>query len=163
MSLERFIADVNNKGISRDNRFEVEGTAIAKGFETLVQTASLPSIQFHTNMWRNYGHGKRYINNAFFPEITISFYDTDNQDVSKYYNTWIAEIYQNGQFQYKDVYTLNRTLIVHKLNRKNDKVLSYHFDKVFPTNISEVPLNQASQNTASILTVTLSYDQWSAT
>jgi hypothetical protein len=163
MSFEQFISETLNNGISRDNRFTVGGAAVPDGLITdnLVQSVSLPGIQFHTGIYRNVGHGTRYINNPFYNEMTISFFDYEDMPVQKFYTTWINQIYNElGQIQYKDAYS--RVLWVKKLTRKHetDAAITYNFEKVFPTNVSEVQLNQASVNTASLLTVTFSYDKW---
>lgn len=159
MSLQAFIAEANGNGISRDNRFSCEGRAVPpEPLNGFIQTASLPGIQFHTGLYRNYGHGTNYINNSFYDDLTLTFFDTGHNDITDFYNEWIGEIYQNGQLQFKDDYV--RDMTIYKLNRENERVTKYIFDRVFPTNVSDVPLNTAGANSPSILTVTFSYDEW---
>lgn len=160
MSLERFINYTKNRGVSRDNRFTCGGDAIPRGLQDYVQSVALPGIQFHTGLYKNVGHAKKYINNTFYTDLTVTFLDTNDLLIQKYYVDWIKEIYkEDGSFAYKDTYT--RLLTVTKLTREEGaEPIKYTFNKVFPSNISDVPLNTASQNTASQLTVTFSYDDW---
>ena len=160
MSLQEFITSVSGGGISRDNRFRVSGTAIMTEHQNLVQSVALPGIQFHTGLYRNVGAPTKYINNAVYNELSITFIDLEATPIQNYYREWIGQIYNElGQFQYKNDYV--RTLKVEKLNRQGEVVNTYDFQGVFPTNVSDVALSQTSQNQPTQLTVTLSYDKWS--
>lgn len=163
MSLEKFISLTKSKGVSRDNRFECSGTALDSNWKIalMVQTVSLPGIQFHTGLYKNVGFAKKYINNVFYSDLSITFIDTADQYVRKWYDRWIDIIYteeNGGSIAYKDTYA--KELQVIKKDRKGNTVDAYNFHKIYPINISDIALNTAGQNTASQLTVTFSYDNW---
>lgn len=153
-----------NQNLSRDNRFEVGGAAVptAGNLNALIQTTQLPSVNFHTAMWRNIGVGVKYPYDIMFNEIPITFADTSDMSIQKFYIDWMNEIYdpdvRGGGFAYRDEYV--REMTINKLDRENNIQLKYTLNKCYPIHIGEVALSQASQNTLSNLTITFSYTDW---
>lgn len=166
MTIQKIISFAN-QNLSRDNRFEVLGDAVptSGNLNALIQAASLPSVNFHTAMWRNIGVGIKYAYDIMFNEIAITFADTSDMKIQKFYVEWMDEMYdrdiRGGGFAYRDEYV--RRMTINKLDRENNTQMTYQLNDCFPINLGEVTLSQASQNTLSNLTVTFSYTDWEIT
>lgn len=158
MDIDDFVKNFND--VSRENRFRVSGDKAIPPYplEALVQSVSLPGIMVHTGLWRDVGHSIKYPNNVDFNELQISFYDTSDQKIQKFYVNWVGDMYNGREFKYKNQYV--HDLYVHKLNRRNEEVIKYKAVNAFPIAISDVNLNTGGQNSPSIVTITFSYDQW---
>lgn len=159
------IADITKfaaNNFSRDNRFIVAGRAIPadQGLNALVQQASLPQLAFHTAMWRNIGVGIKYPYDLLFNEVSVTFIDTADMKIQKFYVEWIDQMYDRDTrgWEFKDSYV--RDMTIDKLDRNNNSVMQYYLNDCYPTNISDVSLNTGGQNSLTNLTITFSYTDW---
>lgn len=148
---------------SRDNRFGVHLPEMDGDLHALIQSTSLPGLNFHTAQWRNVGHGIKYAYDAAFPEIQMSFIDTADMKIQTYFTEWSKKIYINEGnqkgFAYPDDY--RKDVKIFKYNKKDtNPVMTYLLKDAFPITLTEVSLNTAGQNTMSTLNIILSYTDW---
>lgn len=161
MRIDTFKANfTDDSSLSRDNRFEVSGTAAPTfPLNTLVQNVVLPGVSFDTAMWRHVGIRQKYPYDPIFGNVVVTFTDDDFNSIQSYYNDWMLnKIYTSDGFKYKEDYA--RVLVIEKRDRSDNTTMTYELQNAFPIELADVALTTSASNTLSTLSVTFTYDYW---
>lgn len=164
LKISEFLATVADKGLARQNRFEVIISNLF-GSERLIslmcQTASLPGAAVQLKTQTLFGP-------AYFRPGTINYGGTLNlsflcdgdMEVKKLFDRWIHTVINPSSFtvNYKDSYS--RDVYINQLDEKENITYSVRLADAFPTQIGSLGLGQANLDRFHILPVTLSFRYW---
>lgn len=173
-SLDRFKAEVSQRGLARTNRFEIEmpiprsliGYYFSKDIQIvnlLCEQASFPPQIIGVRPQRIYGplyqrpFGVEYGGEG----IPMTFLVDRQMDVKAFFDSWISKVVDPFQFfvYYRRDYSVD--IRVHQLD-ENDKITySVEIQDAFPRSVTIMELNNTSQNQFHRINVNFAYRKWS--
>lgn len=149
--------------------FDMQSTRMGETLNLLCNATTLPGDQIVTND-RSIGLKPELMPYTYSqPDIQLTFYLTNDYLVKRYFDNWKAKIINDdGTLNFKDnfasnvdIYQLNQAVPWSKTENNNrGYVYGVKLYEAFPTTITEIQLNAASQNAIVELNVQLSYSKW---
>ncbi|CAB5221624.1 tail tube protein [uncultured Caudovirales phage] len=167
--IEKFIADIKTKGLSRSNRYTVLFSPPVTFRNTdllsimlLCDQATLPGSSFSTTQNRSFGEFREVPYEKLYDTATFSFYVDKDLQVKYMFDQWINSIQDpvTRKFNYYDSYTTDLTIDVQDLNDKTRYTLNMF--ECYPKSINSVQLDYAAKDIMKI-SVTMQYKYWTST
>lgn len=161
--ISNFQAVVANRGLARQNRFQVTiPSAIDESLLKLFcQSASLPGATVQVKKQNLFGPAYiRPANINYGEQISLSFLCDKSMDVRRAFDDWIHQVINKSSFTvaYKSAYA--RDILIHQLNEKEEVTYGIKLVEAFPVSIGALALNQSALDRFHILPVTLAYRYW---
>lgn len=173
-SLDRFKAEVSQRGLAKTNRFEIEmpippaliGYYFSKDIQIvniLCEQASFPPQIIGVRPQRIYGplyqrpFGVEYGGEG----IPMTFLVDQAMDVKAFFDSWISKVVDPFQFfvYYPSDYTVN--MRVNQLDENDNVKYSVEIQDAFPRSVTIMELNNAAQNQFHRVNVNFAYRKWS--
>lgn len=165
--IERFIANIKTRGLSRSNRYEVIFTPpIKMGDNTNMQDillycdqATLPGVSYSTTQNRTFGEFRETPYEKLYDTATFSFY-VDKDLVVKYmFDQWMESIQDpmTRKFNYYDNYVVDMKINVQDLMNKTHYTMALY--ECYPKSINSIQLDYSAKDVMKI-NVTMQYKYW---
>lgn len=153
----------------RPNRFAV---VIGDSMDFLAHTVSLPDTTIQVNSANSYRTGMT-VKTPYaldWGDLTMTFYtrlpSKDKHTELDYFQTWLEDpngdtssIFNSGNnYLANFVSEFARDVDVQILNQRDQKVVSFLFEKAFPTSMSYIDLDSGSSDSLLEMTVTFSFE-----
>ena len=162
-SVTEFQQTISNKGLARQNRFQVLIPNLVDGelISLLCQSSNMPGATLQVK--RQTLFGPSFIRPAsinYGETVQMSFLVDKNMDVRKIFDGWIHSIINPSSFtvNYKDEYA--RDIIIYQLDEGENITYSLTLVDAFPMSLGSLSVNQAALDRFHILPVTFSYRYW---
>ncbi len=170
-SVNKFIASfASNTGIAlgKSNRFMISGidnVSVPGGdLSMLIRDVTLPGKSLSTHVYRNIGTPYKLPYDITYPEVTLSFYDTETHDVRAFYSRWLRQVYQDSGdilgYGYYDSYT--HDMEIHQLSSEVEDTTTFSLKLIrsYPIAISDMTFSQDSSNAINKIDITMMYERW---
>lgn len=166
--VQKFIAEVasnSSEGLAKANRFSISGPtdAIPRDYAHLIKNVEISGKAVGTYIFRTHGTPIKMPYDITYPELILTWRDTENYEVRNFFNNWMRKVYSdNGRelgYGYYEDYV--RTFSVQQYSSRVD-VPTYQMDFInaYPIAISDIQLSQESTNQLSEFDVTFAYERW---
>lgn len=169
-SLQKFISEVKNKGLIKQNSFELIITLPSKiagkvtnNLHLKAFSANTPSFNFRTEDEElvESDSRRKFIYDYDKGELNVQFYVDRKYDTVSVFNDWKNLILDQTKskvraISYYDDYVTNNVQL-RILDNKGEVVATYVFDEVFPKSFSEIQYDWNLKSTYAIFTVTFAY------
>ena len=162
-SVTEFQQTIANKGLARQNRFQVLIPNLVDGelISLLCQSSNMPGATVQVK--RQTLFGPSFIRPAsinYGETVQMSFLVDKNMNVRKIFDGWIHSIINPSSFtvNYKDEYA--RDIIIYQLDEGENITYSLRLVDAFPISLGSLSVNQAALDRFHILPVTFSYRYW---
>lgn len=161
--ISEFQAEVANRGLARQNRFQVSipNTGDLRLFNLFCQSASLPGATVQVKKQNLFGPAYiRPANINYGEQISLSFLCDKDMQIRKGFDEWLHQVINKSSFTvaYKSDYA--RDVLIDQLNEKEEITYSIRLVEAFPVSIGALALNQSALDRFHILPVTLAYRYW---
>lgn len=142
----------------------------------MCKASSIPSSTIAPIEVPYFGRKVKFAGNRTFPEWTITVINDENFAIRSAFESWLAAIntHRTNNQKFDSPLSYMSTGLVKQYGKNNSDTAvigsaqdptplrSYQFINVFPSEISPIELNWASENEIEEFTVTLQYDYWIA-
>ena len=188
-SIDNFKSTLGKRGgVAQQNRFQViftppsqsllnlsgsaiigvlRGKASAKSLindprdiSMLCESASLPGRQITSIDYTANRNTVKVPYGVLNEDVTLSFLLTSDYYIKTMMDDWLASIVDMDIYRvgYKKDFTTD--VVIQQLDKNNKPVYGVRLENAFPTTVSSIVLDNASENTAQKLSITLSYDNY---
>lgn len=165
--INKFIAEVRNRGLARTNRYEVvipfpnSDNDTSRLTSLFCETASLPGYNIATTPARVYGESREMPYERAFEPITLSFYVDSGMLIKDAFERWMSLVINpdSRTIQYYDSYVKPITIYVDNVDDTSPYVLTLH--ECYPKTMQAVQL-QADGKDIMKLSVTIQYHYWTS-
>lgn len=188
-SIDNFKSTLSKRGgVAQQNRFQViftppsqsllnlsgsaiigvlRGKASAKSLindprdiSMLCESASLPGRQITSIDYTANRNTVKVPYGVLNEDVTLSFLLTSDYYIKTMMDDWLASIVDMDIYRvgYKKDFTTD--VVIQQLDKNNKPVYGVRLENAFPTTVSSIVLDNASENTAQKLSITLSYDNY---
>jgi hypothetical protein len=173
-SLDRFKAEISQKGLARTNRFEIDmpippaliGYYFSKDIQMvniLCEQASFPPQIIGVRPQRIYGplyqrpFGVEYGGEG----IPMTFLVDRSMDVKAFFDSWISKVIDPFQFfaYYPREYSVK--IRVNQLDEQENVTYAVELEDAFPRSVTLMEVNNATQNQFHRINVNFAYRKWS--
>lgn len=183
----RFLSDIRTAGVQRTNSFFITLAAprvltnqynwdVFRKIEIYAESVNLPGVNLGTTQNRSYGIGyqQKYVNDVSFNDLTVSFINNGDMDMTVIFYDWINKIIRfddfiNGprtesgqqpyEIEYKDNY-IAPEFYIKVLDEKRVWVAEYRIFEAFPVSMSDISMNWGSNDEFARFTVNFTYSFW---
>lgn len=167
-SIEQFKSEVFNGGLARPNRFEVHLPTDIPGSSQLAvlsslfcEVGSLPPLGIEMRRMRIQGPAyQRGTNVDYGGVISLTFIVDRLMMVRRYFEIWSTLVINPATFSVGFHSDYAKTITLHQLDEAENINYSISLIDAFPTAISQMDLNQSSNDIAHRLTVSFAYRYW---
>jgi len=177
-NIQKFSDTMNQKGSIQDNKFLVEiqlprlftsEPVLTRLLSYRASNVSIPGLTFDLQTIARYGIGPqtKLPTNVNLTDISMTFIDTGNAEIWKFFNWWMNEIFDISGRPSGNVFTSqypayyqSPLVQIQVFNNSGDKVLAVNLIKAFPISVSEIPLSWDSKNQLMMVTVRFTFRQW---
>ena len=139
----------------------------------LCNSANLPGKNIIVQEHKRYGYGPpdRRVTGATFPEITLTFFVSNDGEPLQYFNQWLENIfYTNGSkggnaespygvpafnVRYRDQYTIDFEISVFDV--AHEKIIKYKLFEAFPMQIGDVTVEWGANDSFATVAVVFTY------
>ena len=170
-SLNRFQAEVRERGLARQNRFEIM-FPIPAGLQRIFnniqivnmfcESTSLPPQNISVKTQRIYGPVyQRPVSADYGGEgITMTFLLDQQMDIKALFDSWLGIVVDPKQYfvHYQNDYVV--PIEIMQLNEKDEVTYSATLEDAFPRNYTLLELSQGATNSFHKLSVTFVYRRW---
>lgn len=166
--IEKFIANIKTRGLSRSNRYSVLFSPPVTLRNTnlfdimlLCDQATLPGVTYSTTQNRTFGEFRETPYEKLFDSATFSFYVDKDLQVKYMFDQWINSIQdpETRKFNYYDSYVTDLTIDVQDLNDQTRYTLNMY--ECYPKSINSIQLDYSAKDVMKI-SVNLQYKYWSS-
>ena len=169
--IDKFIAEVKNRGLARSNRFLVEfdipggdrgSTQLAQLF---CDSVSIPGMDIASTPQRIFGEPREMPYERMFSPIVLSFYVDADMKVKYLFDSWIHKIINpvTRNMSYYDDYKRNITIKVLTVAEDEDNPpYEIVLWEAWPKNVTSIVLDSTSNNPMK-LQITFQYKYWEYT
>ena len=170
-SLKRFQAEVRQRGLAKQNRFEILfpiPAGLQRVFKDIqivnmfCESTSLPPQNINVKTQRIYGPVyQRPVSADYGGEgITMTFLLDQQMDIKALFDSWLGIVVDPKQYfvHYQNDYVV--PIEIRQLNEKDEVTYSALLEDAFPRNYTLLELNQSSTNSFHKLSVTFVYRRW---
>lgn len=169
-----FIKSVQQFGISRPNRFQVQITSAGApgtgnnysandAFVSLwCQSVDLPGRNIETSPNENvYGPVYEVARGLTLAgTISMSFLLDESMAIKRYFENWQHTMYDPETYDMYFYINYVRDMTITQLSNKDEPIFKCNVLEVYPKTIEATSLNHNSRSEASILNVTMAYRDW---
>lgn len=161
--IEKFIANIKTKGLSRSNRYSVLFSPPVTLRNTnlfdimlLCDQATLPGMSFSTTQNRSFGEFREIPYEKLYDTATFSFYVDKDMQVKYMFDQWINSVQDpdTRKFNYYDSYVTDLTIDVQDLNDQTRYTMNMY--ECYPKSVNSIQLDYASKDVMK-LSVTIQY------
>ena len=126
----------------------------------LCESASLPGRQITSIDYTANRNTVKVPYGVLNEDVTLSFLLTSDYYIKTMMDDWLASIVDMDIYRvgYKKDFTTD--VVIQQLDKNNKPVYGVRLENAFPTTVSSIVLDNASENTAQKLSITLSYDNY---
>ena len=126
----------------------------------LCESASLPGRQITSIDYTANRNTVKVPYGVLNEDVTLSFLLTNDYYIKTMMDDWMASIVDMDIYRvgYKKDFTTD--VVIQQLDKDNVPVYGVRLENAFPTTVSSIVLDNASENTAQKLSITLSYDNY---
>jgi hypothetical protein len=167
--IEKFIANIKSKGLSRSNRYAVlfsppvtlKNTSLFD-IMLLCDQATLPGVTFSTTQNRSFGEFREVPYEKLYDTATFSFYVDKDLQVKYMFDQWVNSIQdpETRKFNYYDSYVTDLAIDVQDLNDQTRYTLNMY--ECYPKSINSTQLDYSAKDIMK-LSVTMQYKYWTST
>jgi len=171
----------HNGGLQKASNFEVhtfgpsrlQNSNVQYDLRFLADSASIPGIGFTVNDIKHLGFGLSASNPhaTNFEDMTITFLSDGNNNVRRYFEEWMAIIYNHGrysfenpggvplfQYGYPDEYEGN--LVIRSFDNTGNEVKAYTLQRVYPKAIGSSQVGWEMNDVIIRVPVTFQFYSW---
>jgi len=177
-NIQKFSANMNRNGSMQDNKFLVEfhlprifapEPELTRLLSYRASNVSIPGLTFDLQNIARYGIGPqtKLPTNATLNDIQMTFIDTGNAEIWKFFSWWMNEIFDISSKQGQNIFTTQYPAYyqaplvqIQVFNNEAQKVLAVNLVKAFPISLSEIPLSWDSKNQLLKVNVKFSFRSW---
>ena len=170
-SLKRFQAEVRQRGLAKQNRFEILfpiPAGLQKIFKDIqivnmfCESTSLPPQNISVRTQRIYGPVyQRPVSADYGGEgITMTFLLDQQMDIKALFDSWLGIVVDPKQYfvHYQNDYVV--PIEIMQLNEEDEITYSVKLEDAFPRNYTLLELSQGATNSFHKLSVTFVYRRW---
>lgn len=143
---------------------DVGGQLITPALTFLCKATSIPTSTVAPIEVPYFGRKVKFAGNRTYPEWTITVINDENFLIRNAFESWLDGInrHEANTRTYAETITngYQATGTVSQLGKQGSTIRRYEFVNVFPSEVSPIELNWASENEIEEFTVTLQYDFW---
>jgi hypothetical protein len=165
-SISQFQAAVANRGLARQNRFQVIIPKMGSGadgelFILLCQAASLPGATIQVKKQNLFGPAYiRPTNINYGEQLSLSFFCDKDMIVKRGFDEWIHQVINKSSFTVAYQSSYARDVIIHQLDNAEKIVYGIKLVDAFPISMGALSLSQSAVDRFHILPITLAYRYW---
>lgn len=158
-------------GGARANLFEVEllfpayagsGDDTRKG-RFLIKAAQMPPSMLGVIEQPYKGRIIKIPGDRTFPEWTVTVINDNDHSLRNAFERWSNAINSHtGNIGLDTLEEMYSQASIHQLNRQGDRIKSYEFKDIWPTEVAAIDVAQDSNNQIEEFTVTLAYNEWTS-
>lgn len=165
-NLENFISEIRKNDLARSNRFEVEffspvSSELGQTISLLCEDAAVPGllVPYSPIKIGNWVEPRVHGLEFFGDNATFTFYCDTKWNVRLYFEDWMYSAVSplSKEVGFYDQYI--GSVVVHTLNRKDQRVQSWTLVDAVPRNISLTPVTQGNESPARV-TISMAYKLW---
>lgn len=161
----------NLRDVARVNRFTLNLTGgmitqlnYPRNFQFLVSKAAIPKKDFTGPIIKYRGSSINLIGDYKHDPLTLTLWNDTEQNARIFFENWLDEIFdvrpdENSKAD-NDLIRFGNTAVLSVLGQNGRRMAVYSFLNVIPLEISEIELDQSSENTLQEFTVGLHYSHW---
>jgi hypothetical protein len=165
-SVSQFQAAVANRGLARQNRFQVIIPNMGSGadgelFILFCQAASLPGATIQVKKQNLFG--PTYIRPAninYGEQLSLSFLCDKDMIVKRGFDEWVHQVINKSSFTVAYQSSYARDVIIHQLDNAEKVVYGIKLVGAFPISMGALSLSQSAVDRFHILPITLAYRYW---
>lgn len=173
-TLSKFIANVKNTGLARQNRYLVlinNGgrdsklpTNLFSNNDFLVlfcESATLPGLEISTAQTRTYGEVREFPYDRVFDNVPMSFYMDNNMQIKNFFDRWMELIVDpvTRDIGYYSSYI--STVTIFQLDLRGNETYMVQLFEAYPKALDAMTLNYGSRDVHT-LRVSMNYKYWTS-
>lgn len=165
-SISQFQAAVANRGLARQNRFQVIIPNMGSGsdgelFILLCQSASLPGATIQVKKQNLFGPAYiRPTNINYGEQLSLSFLCDKDMIVKKGFDEWMHQVINKSSFTVAYQSSYARDVLIHQLDNAEKIVYGIKLVGAFPISMGALSLSQSAVDRFHTLPITLAYRYW---
>lgn len=166
--LSQFQANVNKRGLSRQNHFLVQIYLPKLGEVTRLvslfcSASEMPGISVASSPQLIHGYQYEVPYGVVYPDVNMSFYVDGSSIVKGFFDQWITQIFpKTGSNRYDLQYPINYTgtIEITQLNFETTETYKIKLNNVFPKSIGTLNYDHSPNANIVQLPVSFTYKSW---
>lgn len=172
-SVDSFKAEIYQRGLARQNRFEVliqkpAGLSVnpegdARFISMMAESTNFPPLNISVQSQKIFGPSYQRAKSSEYggDGITVNFYVDSYMGVKMFFDDWMQFIVKKSSFfvEYPKKYISPR-IEINQLNEKDEVTYQNYIWEAFPRSMNILELNQQPNNMTHRLSVTFAYRYW---
>lgn len=175
MSLEKFKADIREKGLAKTNRFMVELNAARilsattepyrsnlEMIRLMCDTAQLPGVSFGTAQVRSYGESREIPYEKLFEPVNLTFYVDRTMMVKRLFDDWMLTVQGSDRNYNYPIDYMADEINIFVYDTTNKETYKVSLKKAYPKTVGAIQLDYSAREVMK-LNVSIQYEYFEIT